>query len=146
MWRACAILVLNYNYLVWKIPKVAFLWFIHLILCYTRQYSSTMHSACFGGHHEMSVPVGVAPQVNKFEQASIDVHQGCRVSQRGVAGRLLQRRVLYHVIYPMMHVMLPTPSPWTEWLIDRHLWKHYLPATLFAGSKYLLRTIHLKMF
>ena len=154
VWRACVILVLNYNYLVWKIPKVAFLWFIagslesayssiwgshkiwgqdlgifmisrpilhgsdwckfsiwnsvtsfynitrqqcgcnvhdvifHLILCYTRQYSSRMHSACFGGHHEMSVPVGVGPQVNKFEQASSDVHQGCRVSQRGVGGRL----------------------------------------------------------
>ena len=26
-------------------------------------------------------------------------------------------------------------SLWREWLIDRHLWKHYLPATLFAVGK-----------
>ena len=38
--------------------------------------------------------------------------------------------VRYHVTYHMTHLMLPsTPSPWT----DRHLWKHYLPATSFVG-------------
>ena len=36
-------------------------------------------------------------------------------------------------------VPTPTPTPiqplWTEWLVDGHLWKHYLPATSLAGGK-----------
>ena len=28
-------------------------------------------------------------------------------------------------------LIMEHPPPWT----DKHLWKHYLPATLFAGGK-----------
>ena len=36
----------------------------------------------------------------------------------------------YHMVYPIMHMMLPTPTPRT----DRHLWKHYLPTTIIVGG------------
>ena len=46
-------------------------------------------------------------------------------------GRGGEGRRPYHVIYPMMHLMWPTPyPPWTE----RRLQKHYLPATSFARN------------
>ena len=35
----------------------------------------------------------------------------------------------YHITYPMMYLTIPTPTP-----VDRGLWKHYLPATSFAGG------------
>ena len=34
----------------------------------------------------------------------------------------------------MMHLMLSAPALWTEWLTDRHLWKHYFPVTSLADS------------
>ena len=37
---------------------------------------------------------------------------------------------LVWVTYPMMHLMLPTPPPWT----DGRLWKHYLPEISFVGG------------
>ena len=77
---------------------------------------------------------GVGPQINKFEKVSSDHHQ---MSLAGEEGRspwvwcLGEMWVPYHVTYPMMHLMLTTPSQlWT----DRCLWKHYLPATSIAGG------------
>ena len=63
----------------------------------------------------MSVPgQGVRPQVNKFEHVSNDDHQ-MSVAGVGYPGKydILGGGVSYHVIYPMMHAMLPA-SPWTE--------------------------------
>ena len=51
---------------------------------------------------------------------------------RGVCPQVwcLGRGVLFHVNYPMMHLMYPTPL-WT----DRCLWKHYLLTTSFVSGK-----------
>ena len=48
---------------------------------------------------------GVGYQVNKFEQVSSDDHD---ISLAGVL-RTSGGDTPYHVTYPMMHMMLPTP-------------------------------------
>ena len=67
----------------------------------------------------MSVPVGVGPQVNEFEQVSSDDHQMSAVGGRleglillGVGGRSpgLMSEGGYPT-YPMMHLMLPPNHP-----------------------------------
>ena len=44
---------------------------------------------------------------------------------------------LYHVIYPMKHVMLPTPSHPPR--ANRRLWKYYFPATA-GGNNFSMAT------
>ena len=79
-----------------------------------RMHSSRMRTARFGCHHYMSLPVQrVDPQVNKVEQVSSDDHQmsveGGRVVQEVCQGMCMFRGGGYHVTYPMIHLMLPTP-------------------------------------
>ena len=65
----------------------------------------------------------VGPQMNKIEQVSSNHHPdsvGGRVSGGG------------YPTFPKMHVMYLPSHPQQN---DRHLCKHYLPATSFAGSK-----------
>ena len=79
-----------------------------------------------------------SPQVNKFGQVFSD-HHPMSLAERArsdVQGYLtdLSQGVPYHVTYPMMHLMLPIPL-WT----DKCLWKHYLPAKVFASSNEEMR-------
>ena len=97
---------------------------------------------------------GVSPQVNKFEQVSSDDHQMSVPGKGGVGtqvpylgpisggggmggaiqvpcleeGRVTLPCDLSHDVLDVAYL----PSPWT----DRRLWKHYLPQTLFACSRY----------
>ena len=98
----------------------------------TRHHSSRMHTArletvcasksvatnrCHGGWGWW-----LGLQINKFEQVSSDHHQMSLTWGRS-PGLISRRGVPYHVIYPMMHLMLPTLL-WT----DRWLWKLFLSA------------------
>ena len=61
----------------------------------------------------------IGPQMNKFEQVSVDHHQMSLMSfERG-----------YHTMWPIPWCILcylaPPPPPWA----DKCLWKHYLPQT-----------------
>ena len=73
---------------------------------------------------------GWGPQINKVEQVSSDHHQMSLAGGRSPG--LMSRRgwVPYHVTYSMMHLMLTTPPLGT----DGRPWKHYHPATSFAGG------------
>ena len=75
---------------------------------------------------------GACPQMNKFEQFSSDHHQMSLVGGR--SSGLMLRGYPYHETYPMMHLLLPRAT-----CENRHLWKHYLPATSFAGGKYSMQ-------
>ena len=62
---------------------------------------------------------GVQSQVNKFEQVSNDDHQKSLAGGRVCpGGRVCTEGVPpYHVTYPMMHVMLPTPCEQTDGIV-----------------------------
>ena len=63
------------------------------------------------------------------------------VSRRRVNPRSDVWGVIYHVTYPMIHLMLPTPPP-----VNRQTpMKHYLPATSFAGDKDISEFLPLKL-
>ena len=52
------------------------------------------------------------PQVGKFEQTSSVGHQmSVAGGEVGPKSGVRKRRVLYHVIYPMMHLILPNCPP-----------------------------------
>ena len=92
---------------------------------------------CFNSHHQMLL-MGRGPQMNKFEQVSSDHHQisvagelpGLMSKGGGVPYLTLLRGVV-GVRYPTMWATPPAANLWT----DRRLWKHYLPAKIFAGGK-----------
>ena len=56
---------------------------------------------------------GSGSQINKFEQVSSDLHQMSLAGGRGRSPGMMSmgEGVLYHITYPTMHLMLPTPSP-----------------------------------
>ena len=88
--------------------------------------------ACFSGQPPES---GGLP-VNKFERVSSVGHQ--ILVAGGVGHRSEVHGVPYHVAYPMMHLMLPMPSPRVE---RQTPVKTLHPATSFASGKH--STIHL---
>ena len=111
----------------------------------TRKHSSRQRTLRFGGHHQMSVPMGegcVEPQVNKSLNRS--PMTTTRYQQQGVGyprGRVGYPRG--DVTYPMIYVILLTystlrPLPLPE-QNDRHLLKHYLRSTTVAGGNKIIR-------
>ena len=91
----------------------------------------------------MSVPVGGGLQVNKSEQVSSDDHQmsvagvgplqwwAPDVNSRGYPRSNVQGEggtLLCDLLHDACDVTAPQQN-------DRHLWKHYLPATSLAGGK-----------
>ena len=79
----------------------------------------------------------VGPQMNKFqqvpsahhqgfEQVPSDYHQGRRLVSMSDVGVGVER---YPTMWPIpwcIWCYLPPPL-WAEWLMDRYLWKYYLP-------------------
>ena len=53
-------------------------------------------------------------QMNNFEQVSNDHLQMSLAGRRGRSPGLMFKRVPYRVPYPMMHLILSTPPPWTD--------------------------------
>ena len=71
---------------------------------------------------------GIGPLVNTFEQVSSDDNQ---MSVAGVTPGSDVQGVPYHVTFPMMHVMSPTPSSEQN---DRQLPVKTLPSRNFIGG------------
>ena len=102
------------------------LWCTRASSLLTRQYSSRMCTAKLVNNrsfssHKTAAPVE-GPQVDKFEKVFSLGHQMSNEFPCPEGGGRLRVGSLYGEVQ------------WVQWLIDRHDWKHYLPATSLAGG------------